>query len=170
MTRRIWLERIERIPDVPIAIHVRRRGDFYDAKSPEDYFTKGFMRMPIQWYIDCLRIIRQAVGYPVSAYVVSDDTAAALKELLEVPNVTLVRTGSAIGDMLLLARARVLITTGGSSFSVWAAFLGQMPAISYPGQRLAWWNLKARRGQFQGEFNPNMPPSQFLEQAKEMLR
>jgi hypothetical protein len=37
-------------------------------------------------------------------------------------------------DILLLARCRVLVTTSHSTFSLWGAYLGQMPTVYYAGQ------------------------------------
>jgi hypothetical protein len=42
---------------------------------------------------------------------------------------------AAITDLLALSQAKVLVGSG-SGFSMWAAFLGQMPSVWHPGQRL----------------------------------
>lgn len=164
ITKRRWLKRAAETPDAPIAIHVRR-GDFRDAVSEGEMFTSGGLRVPLAWFIDSLRSIRRYVGYPVRAVVFSDGTEAELRGLLALENVTRAATGSAIGDLLALSKARVLIASGGSSFSAWASFLGQMPTISHPGQCLTWFKLANTRGAYLGEFDPQAPSESFLGSA-----
>jgi hypothetical protein len=167
ITRNRWLDAVDQFPHVPIGVHVRC-GDFAPPMNAEDLQTKGNIRTPLEWFIDCLETIRNAVGAPVRAYVVSDGRAGELKELLTTPNVVLARTGSAISDLLLLARARVLVASG-SSFSAWASFLGEMPTVSHPGQSLTWFNLQETTHRYVGELDPNSPPVSFLAQARATL-
>jgi hypothetical protein len=63
----------------------------------------------------------------------SDGRPNELGALLSLPNVDLAPPAPAIVDMLCMARARVVVTSGISSFSMWAAFLGEALAINYPG-------------------------------------
>jgi hypothetical protein len=49
------------------------------------------------------------------------------------PNVQLAGTENAMVDILLLSKASALITSGTSTFSMWAAFLGGMPTLWFPG-------------------------------------
>ena len=112
-------------------------------------------------------LIRQAVGYPSAAYIVSDGTRAQLAELLSLENVHLVRPGSAISDLLVMSKSRVLLASGSSSFAAWGAFLGQMPTASHPGQAMIpEWRLTAERGQFLAEFDPKNPAHEFIAQAR----
>jgi hypothetical protein len=69
----------------------------------------------------------------------------------------------------VLSKAKILIASGGSSFSAWASFLGQMPTISHPGQSLSWFKINNRNGYYVGEFNPTSPPQPFLEQIKSLI-
>jgi hypothetical protein len=64
----------------------------------------------------------------------------------------------------LLARSQVLIGSGGSSFSAWASFLGEMPTVSHPGQSLLWFKARLRKGQFVGELDPAAPPDHLMRQ------
>jgi hypothetical protein len=117
-----------------------------------------------------LELIRREVGRTVRAIVVSDGNQKALQPLLEMENVTFVRPGAAISDLLVLSKAKVLLTCGASSFAAWACFLGQMPSVSHPGQPLAVWNLPSTHGQFLGELDPTKPEPTFLRQAADALR
>lgn len=165
IVRERWLKKADSIAMIPIGIHVRR-GDFVEAKSKNDFYTTGGLRSPISWFIQSLKVIRESLNFPARAFVVSDGNEGELKELLKVDNVFFVKQGSAISDLLLLSRAKVLIGSGGSVFSAWASFLGQMPTISHPGQSLAWYKLVNRKGYYLGEFDPDSPPQPFVQQLK----
>jgi hypothetical protein len=168
ITRAKWLAKVHQMPDFPVALHIRR-GDFKDARTPEDFVTKGALRTPARWFVECLKMIRKVAGFPVRAFVFSDARDHELAEVLDQENVFHVSTGSAIGDLLALSRARVLIGSGGSSFSAWASFLGQMPTVSYPGQSLGWFKLRNSNGFYVGELDPDSPSQEFLTQVKDIL-
>ncbi len=152
LTRARWVRHADDIGEVEIGIHVRR-GDFAEACSADDFINRGAIRTPIEWFIQSLRTIREIHGYALPAFVVSDAPDSALDVLLETEAVRRIYTGSAIGDLLVLSKAKLLIASGGSTFSGWAAFLGQMPTVAYPGQSLTWFKIGPRRGQFIGEWS-----------------
>ena len=166
MTRYRWLKVVDRIQDVPIGINVRRGKGFTDPKSDTDFYTRGAVRTPLPWFVESLRVIREVLGFPAKAFVVSDGTEKDLKDLLSLENVVFLRPGCAISDLLVLSKARILIASGGSSFSAWASFLGQMPTISHPGQSLTWFKLVNRKGYYVGEFDPTSPPQPFIDQIQ----
>jgi hypothetical protein len=151
MTRERWVRCADQLGEVAIGIHVRR-GDFVEASSEADFIMRGAIRTPIEWFVESLRKIRQIHGCAVPAVVVSDAPDGAIAALLDEEAVTRANTGSAIGDLLLLSKAKLLIASGGSTFSGWAAFLGQMPTVAYPGQSLEWFGIVPMRGQYIGEW------------------
>jgi hypothetical protein len=65
--------------------------------------------------------------------VFSDAPPQRIARILALEAVKLAPPNPSIVDMLLLARARVLIATGSSTFSGWATLLGAMPTLYYPG-------------------------------------
>ena len=154
--------------EVPIVLCVRCGNDF-----PEPVFVNGRIgkgqKTPVSWFVKCLQTIRKELGNPCKAMVVSDGTPAQLRELLSLENVHFARPASAISDLLVLARARVLIGSGSSMFVAWGAFLGQMPCISHPGQPFTEWNIHPSKDQFMGEFDPDQPVEEFLQQARVAL-
>lgn len=164
IARNQWLRRVNDVKDVPIGIHVRR-GDFRTPYSDKEFFTSGGLRVPLSWFVESLKLVRNYAGAPVKAFVFSDGDEAELSELLAMENVTHVATGSAIGDLLILLKAKGLIASGGSSFSAWGSFLGQMPTISHPGQSLSWFKLKNKHGYYVGEFDPSAPAQAFIDSA-----
>src|SRR5258708_5283640 len=167
ITKQRWLQSAEGSKDVPIGIHVRM-GDFTPPESDAELELPQ-RRVPLKWFADSLRVIREAVGYPVRAMLVSDGREGELGELLREEKVSLVRTGSAISDLLVLAKSKTLIASAGSSFGAWAAFLGQMPSIAHPQQSFDWFNLKNRHNYYVGGFDPTSPKQLFLDQVKRVF-
>jgi hypothetical protein len=161
MTRERWLQRADDVGDVTVGIHVRR-GDFVEASSEKDFVLRGGIRTPIEWFVQSIAAIRRLRGYAVPALVVSDASDRALADLLKEEAVTRADTGSAIGDLLVLSKAKMLLASGGSSFSAWAAFLGQMPTVSYPGQSLSWFKIVPLLGQYLGEWSHRASTPQLL--------
>ena len=117
-----------------IGIHVRR-GDFSIPTSSQALQEgKHNYQMPLEWYISALKLIRAGLGFEAKAFIFSDGSETELQDLLNLRNVSLFRGGSAITDLLALSQACGMIASG-SSFSMWASFLGQVPCVWYPGQR-----------------------------------
>jgi hypothetical protein len=168
VVRPLWQRRAAQYAAAPIALHVRR-GDYAKPTSAEDVKTKGLMQVPLSWFIDSLQLIRQRLGAPVKAVVASDGTAEELGPLLQLENVEQIVTGSAIGDLLALSQARLLLGSG-SSFSAWAAFLGQMPALTHPGQSLLWFRLQPPPGVYVGDFDPTQPEPEALDKLPAALK
>lgn len=168
ITRRRYLDLADSFRDVPIGICVRCGNDFAEPE-PDAVRLRFGDKTPVRWFADALRVIRDSVGRPVPAFVVSDGTPRQLRALLEMEEVCFVRPGCAISDLLVLSKARILLASGSSSFCAWASFLGQMPSISHPGQPLADWSIEPQRGQFIGEFDPREPSQAFLESVRRAL-
>lgn len=168
ITRAHWVQRADEVGDVAIGIHVRR-GDFAEASCADDFINRGAIRTPIEWFVQSLRTIREITGYPVPAVVVSDAPDRALAPLLEAQAVRRIETRAAIGDLLVLSKARLLIASGGSTFSGWAAFLGQMPTVAYPGQSLTWFGIEPRHGQYIGAWSHQQPaPAALVDQIRQL--
>lgn len=114
-----------------IGIHVRL-GDFDRTTAALDT-GKNNMRIQISWYVAMLNKIREAAGWNIPVYVFSDGTDDELAELTALPEVRRMTFGNSIGDIVGLSRFPVMISSG-SSFSLWARFLGNCSSISYPNQ------------------------------------
>ncbi len=168
MTRERWLQRADQVGEVRVGIHVRR-GDFVEAASEEDFILKGAVRTPLDWFVESIAAIRRMLGYAVPALVVSDAPDRLLADLLKEEAVTRADTGSAIGDLLVLSQAKLLLASGGSSFSAWAAFLGQMPTVSYPGQSLSWFKIVPVLGQYLGEWSHRTSTPRLLAEQVQTL-
>lgn len=170
ITRPHYLDRVDSLGDFPIAINIRHGADFPDAVITAGLLKAG-TKTPIAWFVRSLEVIREAVNAKVPATIVSDARIEVLRPLLDMPEVRLLRPTSPITDLLALAKAKVLLTSGASSFSAWGAWLGQMPAISHPGQPLMeTWRYRPEKGQISVEFDPAKPDEAFLQQAQSRLR
>lgn len=115
-----------------ICMHVRL-GDFARASWEEVISGKHCSSIPIEWYVRMGNALREIIGKNVKIYVFSDGTDEELKPLLELENVERITFGSAIADILALANAGILVASG-SSFSMWARYLGRMTTIMFPNQ------------------------------------
>lgn len=115
-----------------LCMHVRL-GDFSRVSWDEVKKGRHCSAIPIEWYVQMGRELRKIVGENVKIYVFSDGTDAELRPLLELENVERISFGSAIADILALSKAGILVASG-SSFSMWARYLGRMTTIMFPNQ------------------------------------
>ena len=112
------LSYINDLPSRFIGVHIRL-GDFSSIglAQPMDYYARGILKA------------RQIAGTNIPVLVFSDGRAEELSSLAGLENVMIMKPAPALQDMLSLSRAMVLVGTNNSTFSGWAAFLGQMPNI-----------------------------------------
>lgn len=115
-----------------ICIHVRL-GDFARVSWEEVKSGRHCSSIPIEWYVHMVNALREIIGEKVKIYVFSDGTDEELKSLLELENVERITFGSAIADILALANAGIFVASG-SSFSMWARYLGRMTTVMFPNQ------------------------------------
>lgn len=114
-----------------ITVHVRL-GDF---AQPNDTLLRAGqfnVRLPLEWILETIVALRRNLGTDTPVWLFSDGTDEELQALLSMPGVRRLGFGSAIADLLAMSCSSVLVPT--STFSLWAAFLGGMPAVYYPGQ------------------------------------
>lgn len=114
-----------------ICVHVRL-GDFSKTTAALDT-GKNNMRIQINWYVSVVKKLREAAGWNIPVYVFSDGRDEELADLIGLPEVKRITFGNSIGDIIGLSRAPIMISSG-SSFSLWARFLGNCSNISYPNQ------------------------------------
>lgn len=109
-----------------IAIHVRL-GDFTPVLDPSLLNNaQPNSRIPLVWYVNLTRALRQRYAdKPI--YLFSDGEEKELRPILDL-GAELYRTGSDMTDLLAMAGASILVGSN-STYSRWAAFLGDMPSI-----------------------------------------
>ncbi|MHA3842295.1 O-fucosyltransferase family protein [Sphingomonas aestuarii] len=124
------------VPNDPfVAIHVRM-GDFTPISSQGEVGAEATnTRLPIDWYGDRLDALRRSLGHEIQAIVFSDGSDEDLEPLLRRSGVNRAAKQQSITDLLTIGHGVALIASG-SGFSLWGAFLGSVPRISYPGQSI----------------------------------
>jgi len=165
ITRPAIRRRLRALQEPMIGINVRCGKDF--RSPPEEgagsEWVGWLQQTPISWFRETLLTVRGRAGYAVPALVISDGDRCQLEELLALPAVSLLRPTNALLDLWMLARCRLLLGTGSSTFSAWAAFLGQQTAMTAPGKPMTNWGLEPQRGQLIGVFNPRKPDDSVIE-------
>lgn len=117
-----------------VSVHIRC-GDFQKATPEQLKNGRDSSRLPIEWYADRIKEIREIVGREITCYIFSDGTDEELAPVLALSNVKRLFFGSAIADIIALSRFKLFIATG-STFSMWARYLGRMSVITYENQLL----------------------------------
>jgi len=111
-----------------IAMHIRL-GDFVtvaDTALIKAVHPSPNLRIPISWYAKVTKVLRERHrDKPI--HVFSDGEERVLAPILE-HGAKLYRSGSDMTDLLAMAGASILVGSN-STYSRWAAFLGNMPSI-----------------------------------------
>ncbi len=111
-----------------VAVHIRR-GDFQ---------TIG-QAIGNEWYLKALDVALADTAPPrglkkedLLIRVFTDGDAESVRFISLRPNVVVMPQAPAIFDLLMMSRSLALVGTSRSTFSMWAAFLGQMPSYWHP--------------------------------------
>ncbi len=115
-----------------ISVHIRL-GDF--GAPSVDKLKRGCNNtsIPIEWYVKVILQIRKIIGRDIKVYVFSDGSDEQLDDVLKLINVEKITFGTSIADIIALSRSNLFIASG-SSFSMWARFLGNLSTITYTNQ------------------------------------
>jgi len=114
-----------------IGVHIRM-GDFRKLKEGEDFSKVGAVRTPEKYFVDLIKAIREINGSNLPVSVFTDGFRHEFTELFSVDNVFMVEGNADIVDMLLLSKSSIIITSAGSTFSYWSAFLSDAPVLMHP--------------------------------------
>ena len=108
-----------------IGIHIRM-GDFVEAGNSESGHS---IRSPIEWYQESYKVALELLGVKSPrVYLFTDDDPIELNKKLKIDSILADPSGNAITAITNLSRAKCIITSR-STFSMWAAFLGDSKAI-----------------------------------------
>ncbi|MES2834792.1 MAG: alpha-1,2-fucosyltransferase [Pseudomonadota bacterium] len=114
-----------------IGVHIRL-GDFAAAPTGIQPGAAVNTRVPMEWYLDTIRAAR--ARWPgLDVMIFSDGSDQELSPLIDA-KYTVRRSKSDLDDLFGLAGSSVLIGSR-STFSTWAAFLGDMPSVWPEGAR-----------------------------------
>jgi hypothetical protein len=114
-------------PSYDLAINIRTGNDF-PHKSP------------ISWYISLVLELKK-IRPKLVCKIISDGNEKDLKPLTEIEGVELLHSRSAILDLLILTKARLIIGSGGSSFTAWGSFLSGAQTWIQKGKPMSYFNL-----------------------------
>ncbi len=112
-----------------ISVHIRM-GDFAEYNENKKGNAVNNMRMPTSWYINVIKQINDSTNKNCSFNVFSDGSNDELGDILKIKNVRRQSYGTALSDMLAMSYTKALISSN-STFSLWAAYLGQLPVLKY---------------------------------------
>jgi hypothetical protein len=140
-----------------IGIHIRL-GDFakIGASVKLDYFCK------------LIHNIRDLLSNEVPITVFSDGYKTELEPRLSIPNVLLFPSTNDLVDLLVFSSSHILVTSPGSSYSHWAAFISEGIVIHHPST----WVPQCRpesvnSNKFEGKLQAN---DSFPEELKKQLK
>ncbi|MGI5967473.1 MAG: alpha-1,2-fucosyltransferase [Anaerotruncus rubiinfantis] len=114
-----------------VNLHVRL-GDFA-VDTSGSVNGKNNCRIPISWFCHVVNAVKQVCPGMVF-HVFSDGSDEELRDLLAMDNVERVFFGNSVADIMALSKAPLIIASG-SSFSMWARFIGNCNSISFPSQK-----------------------------------
>ena len=152
-------------PGNGICMHIRL-GDFTRGTEADLKAGNPNTSIPIEWYINVIQQIRDAVSETLPVYIFSDGSREELEDILALPGVQQVTFGTAIGDILAMSKARLFVASG-STFSRWVRYLGRMNTITYPGQ-LKQYLLEEDEPAF--EIEAEQIPEEYLDRLKKQLQ
>lgn len=109
-----------------VAMHVRL-GDFQEASDNSVIDTNRSTSM--RWFVEAAVAVVES-GSSVTVF--SDGNDSELAPLLSIPLVSRAPTGTALSDMISMSSHQFIVGSG-STFTAWAAFLGDKPLLLFPG-------------------------------------
>jgi hypothetical protein len=115
-----------------IGVHIRL-GDFSRVTETEVRAGRHDSSLPIEWYVTVIQQILQYAGEDKKVYIFSDGTDQELAPVLELKQTQRITFGTSIADIMALSRVPLFVASG-SSFSLWARYLGRMSCICYTNQ------------------------------------
>jgi hypothetical protein len=126
----IW-EKANKETSPCIGVHIRM-GDFRKLQAGENFSNVGAVRTPEEYFIDIIKEIRNIKTADLRVSVFTDGYKEEFERLFSMENVKMVEGNPDIVDLILLSRSRIIVASANSTFSYWAAFLSDVPAILHP--------------------------------------
>lgn len=114
-----------------IGVHIRR-SDFRELEPGESLGENCNVRTPIAYYLDVISALRRKAGLPLPVTVFTDGRVEDVADILALPDVVMATPNPDIVDLLLLSKSKYLVTSLGSTFSYWAAYLSRGHVITHP--------------------------------------
>jgi hypothetical protein len=137
-----------------IGVHIRR-SDFRELAPAESLGENCNVRTPITYYLNVISELRQMAGQTLPVTVFTDGRAEDVAEILALPEVDMAAPNPDIVDLQLLSKSKCLVTSVGSTFSYWAAYLSDGPVITHPAHNLSIRARGVNENWFEGPISSN---------------
>lgn len=124
-------DKVDKLPKPIIGVHIRM-GDFRKLKAAEVFGTSGAVRTPEDYFIETINAIREVAKCNLPVSIFTDGLQTELPKIVELPNVSFIEGNSDIVDLMLLSKSKIIVTSAGSTFSEWAAFISNAIVIIPP--------------------------------------
>lgn len=125
------IEQVNALKAPCIGVHIRM-GDFRKFIQGEDFSKVGAVRTPEYYFMHIIKTIRKIHGSILPVSVFTDGYRKEFEQLPALENIEFVEGNSDLVDMLLLSKSKIIITSAGSTFSYWSAFLSDAIVIMHP--------------------------------------
>ena len=132
-----------------IGVHIRR-SDFRELKPGESLGENCNVRTPLAYYVDVIFALRQMAGRTLPVTIFTDGRSEDVAEILALPGVAMAEPNPDILDMLLLSKSKCLVTSIGSTFSYWAAYLSEGIVITHPAHDVSIRSQAVNSDRFEG--------------------
>lgn len=120
-------------PERYIALHIRL-GDFAESGSASEGFS---VKTSFEWYLRALKLVLEKSGTSKTKNIVifTDSDHERIRAGLGISNIIFDNSSSAMEAIIKMSQAEYLVTSR-STFSMWAAFLGESTCIWHAGLRV----------------------------------
>lgn len=145
-----------------IGVHIRR-SDFRELAPGESIEGNCNVRTPIAYYLDVIFALRRIAGRMLPVTVFTDGRTEDVAEILALPAVVMAAPNPDIVDLLLLSKSKCLVTSAGSTFSYWAAYLSDGPVITHPAHNITIRSQIENTNWFEGPLSSDQPCDPALE-------
>lgn len=123
-------ERLQSTPNPEIGVHIRM-SDFAKLKGDE-IFRGGHVRTPEGYFVNLINQIRVIAGKLIPVTVFTDGYQKELPCISGLPAVLFSKNQKDLVDLIVLSKSKLIITSAGSTFGAWAAFLSDAIVIKHP--------------------------------------
>jgi len=139
-----------------IGVHIRR-SDFRDLSQDELLGESGNVRTPLLYYIEVILALREMTGRTLPVTVFTDGYEDDVAEVLALPRVSMSATNSDILDLINLSQSTCLVTSIGSTFSYWAAYISTGLIITHSADSTHFASIDSNASQREFKFKSNEP-------------
>jgi len=125
-----------------VGVHIRM-GDFKTLSEDKEFKSIGRTRTPFNFFKDAIEKLSKKLGEKTTFLIFSDGKPSELEEILKLNNVKLEDNNPDVVDLFLLSKCKIIVTSAGSSFSYWAAFLSKADIIYHPNFKKSFFNSRS---------------------------